>query len=179
MTSLGPSFFLCCMKRSHFLGHTMRSIVALDNPLDCPSAADLTLRPATRAGANNHRPSVVIEVGSWCSVVAYQFSQPITLCDCDSRSTKPKQGTRLLEHQRITRHTPPLVPRCEQEFGIDSAGAITTTHALLTIPYTSIFVLPHPTSADIILHLQNFLDLQLGFFPMATFIRITLFQKTH
>ena len=154
-------------------GHTMRSVVPLGTtrmtvPGRRSKEPDLTLRPATRARANNRWPSVVIEVGYseklpqlrlnaqwWLINLASQTRCVIVIHVARNPNRLHLECWSMAPPQRITRHTPPLVPRCEQEFGIDSAGPITTTHAQLTIPYTSVFDLPHPAGADIIFTLAE------------------------
>ena len=67
---------------------------------------------------------------------------------------------------RVTRHTPPLaiVPR-KQECSIDSAGAIITTQAQLTIPYNSIVDLPPLLVQISLLHMRGSPTLHYRLFP--------------
>lgn len=49
-----------------------------------------------------------------------------------------------------TRSSPKDVPTATQQIHVDGAGAISPTGCSLTIPYSSLFHTPNPSSCDII-----------------------------
>lgn len=172
-------FRALCSKIAQMPGHTERSVVGMRAscmilPGLRSNETGMSLRPGQRMANNNPWPSVTIEVGYsqnlsqlrldaqwWLIYSANQTRFVVLLHVARNPNRLNMECWSMSPPQRITRNTPPQVPRCGQEFSIDSAGVITSIHAQLTIPYTSIFDLPHPNSADIIFTHAELSDLAL------------------
>ena len=148
--------------------HTSRSVIGLGAeriivPGERSKEGDQAIAPAARAAQSNPWPSVVVEVGYSETLNQLHIDAEWWLKNFEGRTRfvvllsvnrDPNkiviEGWRMLPLNRLNRHTPPLVPRCEQRFDIDAGGIVTSSLNQLTIPYASVFDEPHPNSTDVI-----------------------------
>ncbi|PWW76774.1 hypothetical protein C7212DRAFT_363738 [Tuber magnatum] len=167
-------------------GHTIFSLLGIKAARFYGSGGgskegDSGFRPATRA--SDDFPSFMIEVGYsetmeklrkdakwWLTasthgpvtkmVIIIKINRDPPALELEVWVMGPNTATMLM------RSRPPTVPACVQSFDIDAAGTVTPTPAAngLRIPYLTLFDVPHPHAADIIISLDELSELALVIF---------------